>query len=147
MGSYNRVVLCGNLGRDAELRYTKGGTAVSTLNLATTDQWTDKATGEKKELTEWSRVIVWGKTAEALQEYLLKGKQVLVEGRLQTRKWTDKDGVERYTTEVKADRVVLLGSGKGGRREDPPLEDELGGEPLGAQQPASVPIGDDDIPF
>jgi single-strand DNA-binding protein len=112
MGSVNKVILVGNLGRDAELRYTPGGVAVATLNMATTDVWNDKS-GQKQEKTEWHRVIVWGKAAESLAEYLTKGKQIYVEGRLQTRQWDDKDGNKRYTTEVKSDRVVLLSSGSG----------------------------------
>jgi len=104
MGSVNKVILVGNLGRDAELRYTPGGAAVATLNLATTETWKDKE-GQKKEDTQWHRVILWGKTAETLQDYLTKGKQIYVEGKLQTRKWKDKDGNEKYTTEVKGDRV------------------------------------------
>ena len=116
MGSLNKVILVGNLGRDAEMRYTSSGTAVSTLNLATTETWKDKDDGSKQEKTEWHRIIVWGKTAEVLSPYLMKGKQILVEGKLQTRKWDDKDGVTRYTTEIKSDRVTLLGGG--GQRDD-----------------------------
>jgi single-strand DNA-binding protein len=114
MGSVNKVILVGNLGRDAELRYTPGGAAVATLNMATTEVWNDKASGQKQEKTEWHRVVLWGKSAESLQEYLTKGKQIYVEGRLQTRKWQDKDGNDKYTTEVRGDRVVLLGGGGGG---------------------------------
>ena len=116
MGSVNKVILVGNLGRDAEIRYTSGGTAVATLSLATTDVWTDKG-GQRQEKTEWHRVVLWGKTAETLQEYLLKGRQIYVEGRLQTRQWDDRDGNKRYTTETRADRVVLLGGRGGGGRE------------------------------
>jgi single-strand DNA-binding protein len=156
MGSVNKVILVGNLGRDAELRYTPGGAAVATLNLATTETWKDKE-GQKKEDTQWHRVILWGKTAETLQDYLTKGKQIYVEGKLQTRKWKDKDGVEKYTTEVKGDRVVLLsGGGGGGARgesgERPSrttsnsshsADDGMNqGEPAG-----SVELTDDDIPF
>lgn len=110
MSSVNKVILVGHLGRDAELRYTPGGAAVATLNLATSEVWTDKA-GKRQERTEWHRVILWGKSAEALAEYLVKAKQIYIEGRLQTRKWQDKDGHDRYTTEVRSDRIVLLGSG------------------------------------
>ncbi len=113
MGSVNKVILVGNLGRDAELRYTPGGAAVATLNLATTETWNDKE-GQRQEKTEWHRVILWGKQAETLNQYLQKGKQIYVEGRLQTRQWDDKDGNKRYTTEVRGDRVVLLSSGSGG---------------------------------
>jgi single-strand DNA-binding protein len=110
MSSVNKAIVIGNLGRDAELKYTSGGAAVATLNLATTEVWTDKA-GKRQEKTEWHRVVLWGKTAEALAEYLRKGKQLYVEGRLQTRSWDDKDGHKRYTTEIRGDRVVLLGGG------------------------------------
>ncbi len=114
MGSVNKVILVGNLGRDAELRYTPGGAPVATLNLATTEVWNDKASGQKQEKTEWHRVVLWGKSAESLSEYLTKGKQIYVEGRLQTRQWDDKDGNKRYTTEIRGDRIVLLGGGGGG---------------------------------
>jgi single-strand DNA-binding protein len=119
MGSINKVILLGNLGRDAEMRYTPGGSPVATLNLATSETWNDKA-GQKQERTEWHRIVVWGKTAEALTEYLKKGRPIYVEGKLQTRDWTDKDGQQRYTTEIRADRVVLLGAGGfGGNRQEP----------------------------
>ena len=145
MGSVNKVILVGNLGRDAELRYTPGGAAVATLNLATTEVWNDKQ-NQRQEKTEWHRVILWGKPAESLQEYLTKGKQIYVEGRLQTRQWDDKDGNKRYTTEIKADRVTLLGGG-GGR--------SGGSMDRGSSHPAAggmddapmEPITDDDIPF
>src|SRR5688500_19172700 len=114
MGSVNKVILVGNLGRDAELRYTPGGAAVATLNLATTEVWNDR-NGQRQEKTEWHRVVLWGKQAESLQEYLTKGKQIYVEGRLQTRQWDDKDGNKRYTTEIKSDRNTLLGGAGGGR--------------------------------
>ena len=128
MGSVNKVILVGNLGRDAELRYTPGGAAVATINMATTEVWNDKA-GQKQEKTEWHRVVLWGKTAESLTEYLTKGKQIYVEGRLQTRQWDDKDGNKRYTTEIRGDRVVLLGGGggRGARRADVRGGDEHGG--------------------
>src|ERR671938_72255 len=113
MGSVNKVILVGNLGRDAELRYTPGGAAIATLNMATTEVWNDKA-GQRQEKTEWHRIVLWGKQAESLQEYLTKGKQIYVEGRLQTRQWDDKDGNKRYTTEIKADRITLLGGAGGG---------------------------------
>ena len=113
MGSVNKVILVGNLGRDAELRYTPGGAAVATINMATTEVWNDKA-GQQQEKTEWHRVVLWGKSAESLTEYLTKGKQIYVEGRLQTRQWDDKDGNKRYTTEIRGDKIVLLGGGGGG---------------------------------
>src|SRR5262249_17000988 len=144
MGSVNKVILVGNLGRDAELRYTPGGAAVATLNLATTEVWNDKG-GQRQEKTEWHRVVVWGKTAESLAEYLTKGKQIYVEGRLQTRQWDDKDGNKRYTTEVRSDRIVLLSGGGRGA----PVDRDRGG-PVPAHAPAaaeSEPLTDDDIPF
>jgi single-strand DNA-binding protein len=146
MGSVNKVILVGNLGRDAELRYTPGGAAVATLNMATTEVWNDKA-GQRQEKTEWHRVVLWGKSAESLNEYLTKGKQIYVEGRLQTRQWDDKDGNKRYTTEVRGDRIVLLGGGGGGGRG---ASADRGVDPMGSQHgPAepSVPLTDDDIPF
>ena len=146
MGSVNKVILVGNLGRDAELRYTPGGSAVATLNMATTEVWNDKQ-GQKQEKTEWHRVILWGKQAESLQEYLTKGKQIYVEGRLQTRQWDDKDGNKRYTTEIKADRITLLGGGGGGRGGFGAGADR-GGAPAAAADEAPIePITDDDIPF
>ena len=149
MGSVNKVILVGNLGRDAELRNTPSGTAVATLNMATTEVWNDR-NGQKQEKTEWHRVIVWGKTAESLSEYLTKGKQIYVEGRLQTRQWDDKDGNKRYTTEIKADRVTLLGGG-GGRGGSMERSGGSGGgsgsSGQGGDDPPMDPITDDDIPF
>ena len=147
MGSVNKVILVGNLGRDAELRYTPGGAAVATLNMATTEVWNDKS-GQRQEKTEWHRVVLWGKPAESLAEYLTKGRQIYVEGRLQTRQWDDKDGTKRYTTEIRGDRIVLLGGGGGGRSAAPSRggSDETGGHAPGPE-PYSEPITDDDIPF
>ena len=113
MGSVNKVILVGNLGRDAEVRSTPRGDTVATLNLATTETWNDRE-GQRQEKTEWHRVVLWGKQADSLKQYLVKGKQIYVEGKLQTRQWDDKDGNKRYTTEIKADRITLLGSGSGG---------------------------------
>jgi single-strand DNA-binding protein len=145
MGSVNKVILVGNLGRDAELRYTPGGAAVATLNLATTEVFKDRE-GQKKEDTQWHRVILWGKTAESLQDYLTKGKQIYVEGKLQTRKWKDKEGNDRYTTEVKGDRIVLLSGG--GRGDGAAVDRSSGGDQMGQPEPAgSVELTDDDIPF
>jgi single-strand DNA-binding protein len=145
MGSVNKVILVGNLGRDAELRYTPGGAAVATLNLATTEVWNDKQ-GQRQEKTEWHRVVVWGKQAETLQEYLVKGKQIYVEGRLQTRQWDDKDGNKRYTTEIKADRITLLGGGGGGRG-GASIDRAPASHGASADEPPVGPITDDDIPF
>jgi single-strand DNA-binding protein len=141
----NKVILVGNLGRDAELRYTPGGAAVATLNLATTEVWNDKG-GQRQEKTEWHRVVLWGKQAESLQEYLTKGKQIYVEGRLQTRQWDDKDGNKRYTTEIKADRITLLGGGGGGGRAAS-MDRGAAAISHGADEPPMEPITDDDIPF
>jgi len=146
VGSVNKVILVGNLGRDAELRYTPGGAAVATLNLATTEVWNDKA-GQKQEKTEWHRIVLWGKQAESLQEYLTKGKQIYVEGRLQTRQWDDKDGNKRYTTEIKADRITLLGGGGGGGRGGGGGGTDRGAAHSGGDEPPMEPITDDDIPF
>ena len=121
-----------------------GGAAVATLNLATTEVWNDKG-GQRQEKTEWHRIVLWGKQAESLQEYLTKGKQIYVEGRLQTRQWDDKDGNKRYTTEIKADRITLLGGGGGARG----ASTDRGGAAMahGADEPPMEPITDDDIPF
>jgi len=150
MGSVNKVILVGNLGRDAELRYTPGGAAVATLNLATTEVWNDRS-NQKQEKTEWHRVILWGKQAESLQEYLTKGKQIYIEGRLQTRQWDDKDGNKRYTTEIKADRVTLLGGGGGGGRGGGgggSMTDRGSSQMSGGgDEPPMEPISEDDIPF
>jgi single-strand DNA-binding protein len=150
MGSVNKVILVGNLGRDAELRYTPGGAAVATLNLATTEVWNDR-NNQRQEKTEWHRVVLWGKQAESLQEYLTKGKQIYVEGRLQTRQWDDKDGNKRYTTEIKADRITLLGGGggAGGGRGGAGGGSEYGPRSGGGamDEPPVEPITDDDIPF
>ena|SRR5689334_19183271 len=146
MGSVNKAILVGNLGRDAEIRFTAGGSAVANFSLATTDKWTDKD-GQKQERTEWHRVVLWGKTAEALQEYLTKGKQIYVEGRLQTREWTNKEQQKVKTTEIVADKVVLLGGGGG--------EGRMGGGGRPTRERETVPSdmgnveapSDDDIPF
>jgi single-strand DNA-binding protein len=150
MGSVNKVILVGNLGRDAEMRFTPGGAAVATLNLATTEVWNDKA-GQKQEKTEWHRIVLWGKTAESLNEYLTKGKQIYVEGRLQTRKWQDKDGQDKYTTEIRGDRIVLLGGGGGGGGgARPQNRGAASSASSGADEHMGEPVSeltDDDIPF
>lgn len=138
MGSVNKCILVGNLGRDAELRYTPGGAAVAKFSIATTEVWTDKQ-GQRQERTEWHNIDLWGKQAESLNEYLTKGKQVYVEGRLQTQEWTDKEGQKRKTTFVRADRIVLLSSVSGGRR-------QVAQDPADPE-PADDPTTDDDIPF
>ncbi len=143
MGSVNKVILVGNLGRDSELRYTPGGAAVATLNLATTEVWNDKS-GQRQEKTEWHRVVLWGKQAESLQEYLTKGKQVYVEGKLQTRTWDDKDGQKKYSTEIKAERITLLG-GASERQSGSRVEPPMAGVGVAADTPGA--ITDEDIPF
>jgi single-strand DNA-binding protein len=119
MSSVNKVILLGNLGRDPEVKYTTGGDAVCNLSIATSEQWKDKS-GEKQERTEWHRVVLFGRQAEVAGEYLAKGKTVYIEGRLQTRKWADKDGVEKYSTEIVGDRMQMVGGkGDGAPREQP----------------------------
>ena len=110
MAGLNKAILIGNLGRDPEVRYTADGTAVATFSIATSEAWNDKSTGEKKERTEWHRIVMFGKLAEISGEYLSKGKQVYVEGRLQTREWEDKEGNKRTTTEIVASQMLMLGS-------------------------------------
>jgi len=152
MASVNKVILVGNLGRDPETRYTAGGDPITNVSIATTDTWKDKA-GEKQEKTEWHRVAFFGKLAEIAGEYLKKGSQVYVEGRLQTRKWQDKDGQDKYTTEIVADRMQMLGSragaGAGASTGEPPPDRERassGGKPS-APAKKNVDDLDDDIPF
>jgi single-strand DNA-binding protein len=140
MASVNKVILVGNLGRDPEVRYIPSGSAVLNFSMATTDRWNDPASGEKKERTEWHRIVVWGKQAEVLGEYLKKGRQVYVEGSLQTREWTDREGNKRYTTEVRAQRVQMLGR----------PDDRQPVAAQGTQEAVAEPEGsfeNDDIPF
>ena len=159
MASVNKVILIGNLGRDPETRYTTGGDAVTNLNIATSEQWKDKS-GEKQERTEWHRVVLFGRQAEIAGEYLKKGRSVYIEGRLQTRKYTDKDGVEKYSTEIVADRMQLLGSREGGGGASGDVEFSGGGGSAsrGSGGGGGKPAGggakktnaddlDDDIPF
>lgn len=138
MASLNRVLLIGNLGADPELSYTPSGTAKATMRLATHEVWTNKS-GEKGERTEWHRLIAWGRLAEICGEYLTKGRQIFIEGRLQTRSWEDRDGNKRWTTEIVANNMQMLGSARGG-----PTEVEL--PPVGTEVP-DMPEPDDDIPF
>jgi single-strand DNA-binding protein len=148
MASVNKVILVGNLGADPETRYMPSGDAIANIRLATTDSWKDKATGEKKEATEWHRVAFFGKLAEIAGQYLRKGSQVYIEGRIRTRKWQDKDGQDRYTTEIVADTMQMLGS-RQGMGEAPPRESEPSAPARSAPKPASSGFGDmeDDIPF
>lgn len=158
MGSVNKAILVGNLGRDAEMRFTSGGTAVATVSIATTDVYNDRD-GQKKEDTQWHRIVIWGKMAESIQPYLTKGKQIYVEGKIQTREWTDKEGKQVKTTEIRADKVVLLGSagGGGGERAARPQRDRYpaagassggggGADVSDDMGPLDAP-NDDDIPF
>ena len=157
MASVNKVILVGNLGRDPETRYMPDGAALTNVSVATSFQWNDKASGEKKEETEWHRVVFRGKLAEIAGEYLKKGSQVYVEGRLRTRKWQDKDGQDRYTTEVVAERMQMLGSraGAGEPRGEPraePAMESKAAEPRASAAGAKKPAGkfddmEDDIPF
>jgi len=147
MGSVNKVILVGNLGRDAELRYLPGGAPVAKFSIATTEVWNDKA-GQRQERTEWHNVDLWGKPAESLKEYLVKGKQVYVEGRIQTDEYTDKDGIKRKSTKVRCDKVVLLGSGGRGAGASRGGGDEsMGGHSSPPAPDVSEPLTDDDIPF
>jgi len=145
MGSVNKAILVGNLGRDAEMRFTAGGTPVATVSLATTERFTDRE-GQRREDTQWHRIVIWGKTAESLHEYLTKGKQIYVEGRIQTREWTDKEGKQQKTTEIRADRIVLLGGGGGERQSRPSRERFSEPEAPAEHGPVDTP-DDDDIPF
>ena len=159
MASVNKVIIVGNLGRDPEVRYMPDGAALANSSVATTHRWKDKASGEQKEETEWHRVSFRGRLAEIAGEYLKKGSPVYVEGRLRTRKWTDKEGQEKFTTEIIADQMQLLGSrgegggGGGGRDEDYSQAPAGGGggmakKPAAARKPAAdIAEMDDDIPF
>ena len=142
MAGINKVILIGNLGNDPEVRYTPSGDAVANFSIATSEEWKDKNTGEKKERTEWHRIVAWRRLGEICGEYLSKGRQVYVEGRIQTNTWEDKEGNKRYTTEILASTVQVLGgrdSAGTGQSESPPLP-EFHGTP-------STGSGDDDIPF
>ena len=169
MASVNKVIIVGNLGKDPEMRSFPNGDQIANVTIATTDKWKDKQTGEAKELTEWHRVAFGGRLAEIVGQYLRKGSQVYVEGSLRTRKWTDKDGVEKYSTEIRADQMQMLGSrqgmggpgaddgGSGGgydapsRAPGPPAARAPAAAPRQAPVPSKSASGfddmDDDIPF
>src|SRR5229473_6400858 len=140
MASVNKVILVGNLGRDPETRYAPEGGAITNISVATTDTWKDKTSGEKQERTEWHRVVFFSRLAEIAGEYLKKGSQVYVEGRLRTRKWQDKEGHDRYTTEIVADSMQMLGSraGSGEPRPEPvrAAEPKAAAAAAGAKKPA-----------
>lgn len=156
MASVNKVILVGNLGADPETRYMTNGDAVCNIRLATTESWKDKNSGEKREVTEWHRVVFYRKLAEIAAQYLKKGSQLYLEGRIRTRKWTDKDGQERYTTEIEATEMQMLGRREG---QGAPMSSDAGpsGGGGGDYQPAPKRAGnnakpsfddlDDDIPF
>ena len=158
MASVNKVILVGNLGKDPEVRYAPSGDAFANVTMATTRTWKDKTSGEKKEETEWHRIVFNGRLAEIAGEYLKKGRSIYVEGRLRTRKWQDKDGADKYTTEIYADQMQMLGSREGlgggdeggGGRAPGAGAGSAGGSAKPA--PAKKPAGgfddmDDDIPF
>ena len=170
MASVNKVIIVGNLGKDPEMRSFPNGDQIANVTIATTDKWKDKQTGEAKEATEWHRVAFGGRLAEIAGQYLRKGSQVYIEGSLRTRKWTDKDGIEKYTTEIRADQMQMLGSrqgmGSGGGdegggggyepRRAPAAAAQRAPAPMAARPPAPAaaaraPSGfddmDDDIPF
>ena len=150
----NKVILVGNLGQDPEVRYTPSGSAVANVSIATTDSWKDKNTGEAQEKTEWHRVVFFGRLAEIVGEYLKKGRQVYVEGRLQTRKWQDNNGNDRWSTEIVAGEMQMLG-GRHGDGAPPDSRPAQSAPPAGAGRPAPAGGGraagdeqfDDDIPF
>ncbi|MBI4754221.1 MAG: single-stranded DNA-binding protein [Betaproteobacteria bacterium] len=155
MASVNKVILVGNLGRDPEIRYFPSGDAVANVTVATTDTWKDKTTGEKKEATEWHRVVFSGKLAEIAGQYLKKGSQIYIEGSLRTRKWQGQDGQDRYTTEIRADTMKMLGKREGmgeaqqSRESAPPAS---GAAPAAPEERKPAPSSgfsdfDDDIPF
>lgn len=142
MASLNKVHLIGNIGKDPELKYLSNGAAVVNLSLATSSNWKDKATGEKKEETEWHRLTAHGKLAEIIGKYAHKGKSIYVEGRLKTHKWTDKQGVDKYTTEIIVEQMQLLGG-----REQAGTEHNPEPAKQASQAPKSAADLDDDIPF
>lgn len=143
----NKVILVGNLGRDPEVRYMPSGAAVANVTIATSESWKDKQTGETQERTEWHRVVFFNRLAEIVSEYLRKGSQIYVEGRLQTKKWQDKNGQDRYTTEVIANEMQMLGRAS----DAPPRDSSAGGGSSSRPEPEMAPVGnadfDDDIPF
>lgn len=159
MASINKVILIGNLGKDPELRYSGSGMAFASFSLATTRSWKDKASGEKKEETEWHNIVAMDRLAEIAGEYLSKGRPVYIEGRLRTRKWQDKDGNDRYTTEIVADSMQLLGGREGGEQDKQERPARAAPPPRSAApapRPATAPAAnsgtgfdamDDDIPF
>ena len=153
MASVNKVIIVGNLGKDPETRYAPSGDAVTNIVVATTETWKDKTSGEKREATEWHRVVFFGKLAEIAGQYLKKGSQVYLEGKLKTRKWQDKDGQDRFTTEINADEMKMLGSkGDGQQQEGQRPQQTQQRPPANTQRQPQGPASgfsdmDDDIPF
>lgn len=151
MASINKVIIVGNVGRDPETRYMPSGDAVTNISVATTDRYKDKQTGDMKEITEWHRVSMFGKLAEITGQYVKKGSQIYIEGSLRTRKWTDAAGVEKYSTEIKAETMQMLGGRpEGGQRQGGQVSQEdyrKAREGTGTPTPASGNPMDDDIPF
>lgn len=146
MRGVNKVILIGHLGRDPEVRYTTTGKAMANLSLATSEQWKDKQTGERQDKTEWHRIVMFNRLAEVAGEYLKKGAPVYIEGKLQTRKWQDRDGNDRYTTEIVANNMQMLGSGGGQGGQQASAKDYA--RASGGMEPATAEEGfDDDIPF
>ena len=140
----NKAILIGNLGRDPEVRYTPGGLAVANFSMATSETWTNKE-GEKETRTEWHRIVAWGKLGEICGEYLSKGKQVCIEGRIQTREWEDKEGNKRYTTEITASQMLMLGSRESAGESRPSPSSDMDSPNL--PEPPISKTKDDDIPF
>jgi len=145
----NKVILVGNLGKDPEVRFAPSGSAVANITVATTDSWKDKQTGDKQEKTEWHRVVFFNRLAEVVGEYLKKGSQVYIEGRLQTRKWQGQDGQDRYTTEIVASEMQMLGSRSGGGDAawDSPQKSAAPAQQAAPQAPPPGDDFDDDVPF
>jgi len=147
MASVNKVILVGNLGKDPDVRYMPNGDQVTNITVATTDTWKDKQTGEKKEATEWHRVVFFGKLAEIAGQYLKKGRQVYLEGALRTRKWQDKEGQDRYTTEIVASEMKMLGAKQDGAPVAPPASTASAPRPAAAPAAGNFNDFEDDIPF
>ncbi len=147
MASVNKAIIVGNLGKDPEVRYTASGEAIANITVATSDTWKDKETGEKKEATEWHRISFFGKLAEIAGEYLRKGSSVYVEGSIRTRKWTDKDGQDRYTTEIRGDQMKMLGGKPEGQRTQSSDSSDYAQAPKTDKPKPSFDYLGDDIPF
>ena len=146
MAGINKVILVGNLGQDPEVRYLEGGTAVANFPLATSENYTDRSSGEKKTITEWHNVVLWRGLAEIAEKYLKKGNQVYIEGKLRTRKWQDKDGHDRYTTEIVGDSMQMLGRKDDNSSSDTAQQSKSSGTSSSAQID-NEPSETDDLPF